>query len=774
MLNFEKLLNAHLSVLKTAVDDWNETVKRLEKLEEQATKELLGKASKADWAGENAGVTLPFVRRTAKEFGDAAKEAASLRNILRDALAEFEAAQKTVRGVAGTATSKGLHITPDGNVEYLIHPDRRNKDSSEPLPSEGDFAEARSQIKTALAKANEADEIASRALRMLVGKDRHNFSGTEYDSLKEAGKAQDAQDAEAAAKIVAKGDDASPTDIARLNKYLTDNKGDKHFAESFALEVGARRGLNYWVDLGDPSDGSRLAADHADKLKDLQKNWSLTLASATHSHSPAMEQWKAEAIKSGDEIVRSRGTSAYGFQVMSNLMRHGEFDAKFLRDYGNAVMVTENKMTRGGAIKASQVWDANLSVAPRLNWDGKDLGRDPATGFMEALGHNPKASTQFFNSKIDLTPESPNNDKKLDAFKYLTQDRGWLQDAHTDGRSNKYGYDSLGHALEAATTGRPYDAIFDGRGDVRSEENAKVMQKVVNFYGSDPKHMHEQGIADSLAKMGSAYIDEFNRSLEQENPGVEREVGGSPFGANREGHSRFGEAYDVDLLFTRGDAIDFMSIVSQDETGHAQLSAAQSLYTTSVIDAAAPSPGAGEIKATDLTDAKTALRVGAEAHGVFDNSRMGQIDKNYDKETEEYNKQVARTTEWIKFGTGMVIGGGVAAATGGLAPAAVLAPLAAEYAGGAVETYLGTQIDSLAEKYAKEDRDLAKEKSDDLRDEALLMGKANALAPGNAYADAPGWSEENSNYVREEFTKYVKDSRIHAIEDPLPDPYEKD
>ncbi|MFC9084294.1 hypothetical protein ACFTY7_46955, partial [Streptomyces sp. NPDC057062] len=137
-----------------------------------------------------------------------------------------------------------------------------------------------------------------------------------------------------------------------------------------------------------------------------------------------------------------------------------------------------------------------------------------------------------------------------------------------------------------------------------------------------------------------------------------------------------------------------------------------------------------------------------------------------------YNKEVARTTEWIKFGTGVAIGSGVAAITGGFAPAAVAAPLAAEYAGSAVETFLGTVFDDLSEKHAKEGTDLLKEKSDDLRDEALLMGKAHALAPAQAYANAPGWSEENQNYILEELTESVKNSRLHSTEDPLPDPYE--
>ncbi|WP_282701038.1 hypothetical protein [Streptomyces sp. CC219B] len=772
MVTFNQLYHARLGSLKNAVDDWTETVKKLQTLEESASNGMLKKAEKADWAGENAGITLPFVKKTAKEFGDAATEAESIRNILRDALAEFKTAKQNLTKVVEDAPGKGIRIDADGTVSHQVHPDRRSKDYDGPEPTEADFDKVRADIKAALDRANDADEVASRALRTLVGKDKNNFSGTDYDSLKQAGRAQDAQDAKAAAKIVAKGDDASAAEIDRLNKYFKDNKGDQYFAERFALEVGAKGSLDYWVDMGDASDGSHLASDNREEIKELQKNWSMTLAAATHSHSPAMEQWKSDVIKSGDDVIRSRGSSAYGFQVMSNLMRYGSYDTKFLNAYGDAVVVAENKMTHDGRIKPGQAWSSGLAPSPRLNWDGKDLGRDPMAGFMEALGHNAKASTSFFNSSIDLTPDNPSDNKKVDAFKYFTEERDWPGDTYEDGFGNKYGYDSLGHALESATTGHAYDAAPDGLRDARTEENAKVMQKVVSFYGSDPKHMHEQGIADSLSKIGTAYIDEFNRSLEQESATAEHEVENSPFGANKDGRSRFGEEYDTALLFTRGDTVDFMSIVAQSEEGHGQLSAAQSLYTASVLDAAGPEPTTGKIDPVDLTDAKTALRIGSEAHGILDYSRMGQIDKDFEKDSEEYNKKVAQTTEWIKFGAGVAIGGGVAAITGGFAPAAVLAPLAVEYVGGAVETYLGTGIDDLSEKYAKKGTDLLKEKSDDLRDEALLMGKDNALIPAESYAYAPGWSDSNRNYVLEELTASVKNSRIHATEDPLPDPYE--
>ncbi|MEE1752264.1 hypothetical protein [Streptomyces sp. SP18CS02] len=769
MLKFDQVLHARLGSLKEAVTDWSETVTKLEKAQEKADNGLRSKAEKADWAGENAGVTQAFVKKTAKEFGDALKEATSIRNVLRDAHTEFQGAKSDLEKLVESAPGKGIRIDSDGVVSYLIHPDRRSKDYDGPKPEKADFDAMRASIKAAIDKANEADDVAARALRTLVGKNQRDFSGTSYDGLKEASKAQDAEDAKTAYDLYKKGDDASPAEIDKLNKLFKDNADDRYFAERFALEVGPKGSMEYWADMGDPSDGSRLGVDHRDKLSELQKNWSLTLASATHSTSPEMEQWKADVIKAGSEPIQTRGTSPYGFQVMSNLMRVGDYDDKFMTNYGKALVVTEQKMTHNGALPPDRAWMQMGGMQNHLNWQGGGLGNDPMVGFMEGLGHNPKASTDFFNNSIEV-PGDDGKNKKLDTFDYFSKDRDWPEELTDKGKMSKEpGYNALGHALESAVTGHPFDAPAEGLKDVRTVENAEVMQKVVERYGSETKYMHEQpGIDDSLGKMGAAYIDELNRSMEQENGSSMQEVTDSPFGANNaDGKSRFGDKFDTELLFNRGDAINFMGTVAQSETGHAQLSAAQTIYTTSVMDEVGPKPGSGPARDLDLTDAKTALRIGAETHGILDNSRMAQIDAQYEKDSEEHKKAVGRTTEWVKFGVGAVAAGGVVALTGGAG--GVLVPLAAETVGGAVTTFIGMEADDIAEKYQEDE--LLKKKSDDLKDEALNTGKQNALMPAQAYAEAPGWSRTDSNYINEELTKYVKDSRLHAKDDSLPDPY---
>lgn len=715
MPTFENLLNARLGSLSDAVDDWTETVKKLEKLEEQASKGMLKKAGKADWEGENAGVTLPFVRKTAKEFGDALKEAESIRNILRGALTEFKAAKAQLYKVVEDAPGKGIRVDLDGTVSYQVHPDRRGKDYEGPEPKEADFEQVRADIKEALKRANEADEVASRALRTLVGKDKHNFSGTEYDSLKDAGKAQDAQDARAAAKIVAKGDDASPEEIARLNKYFKDNRGDQHFAERFALEVGVKGNLEYWADMGDPSDGSRLGVDHAKKIKELQESWSLTLAAATHSDSAEMTRWKSEMIKAGDDIIQTRGTSAHGFQVMSNLMREGTYDKKFLHDFGNAVVVAERRMTGDGRIPPSQAWNSGLAMSPKLNWDGKDLGSDPMAGYLEALGHNPEASLDFFNRSTKLDGE------KLSNWDYFVGDgkqaRDWPEG--TDGKAT--GFDNLGHALESATLGYAYDESNPSVPHMKTEEQIQAREErtalvstIVENYTSADAIDKQPGMRDSLANIAAGHVDSLSYSMAN--------WGGSGELADRDGLFNFEGKHLRDL--GESSTANFLRALAADEESYNTVSVAQQTYGASLMAA----------QGNHQDNALDAGLHSVSMHGLLDQARSESIGEEFAEDAKERNKQLEKQGEWRNFAAGATVGLVVGVASELIIPtraaAAIAVPLAFEVAGGAAETYMATQtIDWLDENEYKNDQQAVEGIQ-----KARQDGQHNAMTPLLNYA----------------------------------------
>lgn len=84
MLLFQQLLNLKTKPLDTAIDDWVAMTKKLKELAKDA-RDMSAYAEGTAWKGQNAGVTKPFVTRTAGEFEDAVTQASSITNLLRSA-----------------------------------------------------------------------------------------------------------------------------------------------------------------------------------------------------------------------------------------------------------------------------------------------------------------------------------------------------------------------------------------------------------------------------------------------------------------------------------------------------------------------------------------------------------------------------------------------------------------------------------------------------------------------------------------------------------------
>jgi hypothetical protein len=651
MVSFNQLLNARLGSMQDAVDDWSETVKRLSTLQERAENGLQRKAEKADWKGENAGVTLPFVKKTSKEFGDAAKEADGIRNILRDALTEFKAAKKQLKNVIDDAPAKGIRIDSNGVVSYLIHPDRRSKDYDGPEPKEADFDKVRADIKAALGKANDADDVASRALRMLVGKDENNFSGTDYSSLKAAEKAQEVADAKEFVDISRKGADASPSELAHANQLLKDHTGDKLFAEKVATGMGGKGTLNFWAAVVDSHQGN-LPKKELATLKDLQKNLSITLAEASHSKSPEMRQWQKDVIELGDQQFitdpTKETTGPFGFQITSSLMRQGDFDTKFLNDYGDKLIDYEKNTD------APQLWSHGGQYYDALNFDAakNDDGKDPMTGFLEALGHNPHASTQFFYDK--------------EHFNYLTgvetkngpEPRVWPQDSaefvpSPDQTKGLPGFDSLGHALEAATTGHNYEDGPSAATSVHSKEQAEIMNRLVTNMSKHPDLMRD-GMADSLGKISAEYMPDIHRAIDPHKGHIDALFPNT--GADANLHEQ--------------DVTRFLHAVGQDPDGYAAVNLGQHQYTASLLDYHTKHPDTyinqlspNHQEAMTQTIQSIAGDAG-EIEGVIGSGRDYALEHELVENDGVYNKALGKAGTWAGSLVGIGIGIGTSAISG--------------------------------------------------------------------------------------------------------------
>ena len=271
-----------------------------------------------------------------------------------------------------------------------------------------------------------------------------------------------------------------------------------------------------------------------------------------------------------------------------------------------------------------------------------DGGTDPMTGFMEALGHNPAASTTFFGDGKN--------------FDYLTETRKWPGDSTTNHSATTIaGYKSLGHALESATMGAPYDANPPQLH--RTKDTAKVMTEVVNRYGQPATGTdtaktgdsgadllaRQSGIGPSLGRITAAYIDDVDWGLN--NDDSYSVYSGSSGGRAPQDRAHFDEP-NLQL---------FLGTIAQDDAAYRAVTNAQQAYTTSVLNAHPPTLDKnGEVNSTD---SENAVRVGAYLQGLMDRSWVDQYQAKGDKQDADFNASVDKRAERQQMIAGLITGG---------------------------------------------------------------------------------------------------------------------
>lgn len=687
-MDLDSLRFANFSDLDAAITDWEQMVAKLKILQDDAKDDLKAKSDKANWAGENATVTRAFVDKTAGEFTDAHTQAETIKKIVTDTRGELVGYRTQLNAAIDRGLKKNLTVRDTGEGSFTvtmnIHPDRAAKGTSVPEHTQQDADTFRDEIQNILKNATESDTSAAKVLTLLVDQAKYGFSDASYADRDSAAKA--VAEAEKVAKILQKNPhDVTLTELNTLNTTLATYKNDPLFAERFATQVEPKKVLEFYAGVADPYQGMGRDPKFFEQAKQLQKNLGITLGTATLSDSEKMQAWEGKMVKLGpDRLGIDDANDPTGFGVMSNLMRFGDYDDQFLNSYGAKLIEYDKERN----VEDMSPWINNWNHGDLNFWDKNDRGRDPMTGFMQALGHNPDASTQFFAQPEGAGDAVDKAGEVNEHLKYLTQDRIWLADPTLDGDDKvNAGFDSLGHALESATTGYAYDAdpmagkdpLIPGSLDHRTAATAGVMEQVAYLYGSEkgPEMLHKQSeLADSLGKMGAAYIDDIDYSL-------------SGIGDHSKDDGAFPAKYEGRANFGNEGAISFLSVLGQNETSHGVVTAAQHLYTLSALDAY---PATSE---ANFDHARDAMVTGAEARGILDNSRVEQAETTYKGDADEANKSLGRSGDWVKLGAGAVVAGGIAAIPlpGTTAAALVIAPLAADTIGEAVNTFIGHEVD---------------------------------------------------------------------------------
>lgn len=734
MLTYENVLNAPVDKLQTAATDWQAMAAKLEELAEAARNGMKAKADKAEWSGVTAGVARPFVAKTAKEFEDAAKEAKGIHQALTQAHATFTSSRDRLKKLSEEEVpAAGFRVDAKGKVQAapLVTEEERYAARHDP-----DYQESirvnlplwQAKIDAAVDACDDVDQSLARLLGANVAED-HNFSAPKYAGLA-------AEQAGHAAALAKKGRDLSHAELGELNELLADNAKVPEFSTAFYQELGPKGALQFFGSMStDTQEWGKVDEQRLKDVQELQRNLGLNLATATRStsepHLP--DSYAQELRKLGTQhipLAKYDQNPPYGYQLLGGIMRYGNYDPKFL------VPIAEH---------ATQIHAKDpdfFNGTRRLDGLGKNLlnpsgingaGYDPVVSFLEALGHSPEASAEFFDPRGTLHAYGQDGTEKPGLPDLGKDAKGKPVTGYLDFFANeKYDYtidmegtnfddlkkvekhmpDALGHALEAAALGHAWD---DPQPELnRTETGARVMQAVAAKYGGDAGLLkHQEVLADSLGNMTAGYIDDINHALADN--GAQSVFAGAD--AGKQAH----------MEIERDGARDLLAALGQHPDAYATVSTAERVYSASVLESQAEHDGR-----IDEGRARSTIRTTAEVQGILDESRAEQVRGVGEKKHEEFEKAHEQSSAWVEFGTTAAIAGGVAflpATAAAAGAAAIVVPLAVDVGTGAVEQAAAGVVGDWSDEAKEKHKDKIDGETHDSNKTMFQAGEHSAEAP---------------------------------------------
>ncbi|MEU3131432.1 hypothetical protein ABZ691_01235 [Streptomyces sp. NPDC006854] len=684
-MDLDALRFGNFATLDEAATDWGLLVRNLAQLKKQAQDGLRKAANSADWTGLNAQVTKEFVGKTAGEFADAHTQANTIHKILTDTRDELRQYKKDLDEAISRGARKNLTVTSTGGggftVTMNIHPDRAAKGTSVPEHDESDVTALRDEVQGILKKATESDNSASKVLTVIADQAKMGFSDASYKDRDSAVEAVEA--AESLAKIAAKSpEDLTPADFDKINNGLDKYKNDPLFAERFATQLGPKKTLELWEGISDYAVNPHVGGERLDELDDFQRNLGLTLATATQSDSADMTSWKGNMIKLGNQPIGRDGAGPMGFQVMSNLMRTGDYDDQFLKSYGTKLMETERRLTGNGEHQ-NMAWQ-RMGSDPWLNRIGGDSGNDPLTGYLKGLSNSPDAATDFFNQEYVSKEDSPferdtdgngkNGKIPLSNFQYLFEEREWPQETNLKGDDDITGRNTLALALEAATTGHPAGELPTRDTPAHNEGQTKLFESLVASVADDNERLTKHNyMTDSIGQITSEYLPDINRAMTNDSDGETDRlfpVAGSSAQLNHR---------DVNAL---------LLTVGQNAEGYAAVEVANKQYMANLMDYHMnPDLPADKVYSKDTEFAIREIAHGSgEVSGTLAMGRQEAVAGEAEEADKKYEQSVAQWKNAISGGIGTGIGVGTSF---------VASPVGGAVAGGAAETVSSMVLESL-------------------------------------------------------------------------------
>ncbi|WP_196218056.1 DUF6571 family protein [Streptomyces blattellae] len=658
MPTYEQLYHLNLSNLKASAERWEETVTKFKGLHSAYGDQVARPFRQAGWTQPvlTAAKADNDVRAAHQEFEDAHKEAKGIAGVLTTLHAELKTAKDDLHHLADVeAKQQDLHVSPTG----VVTP--RNDLSQDPMRHHDPDAQAiiREQheacdafarrLERVLQRAADADDTACWALRRDLGGNKTDFNSKVVTSLDDA-------DATHAAELLKKGDKLTDTQLAELNHLMKANRNDPVFATRFYQQLGQEGTLQMYGQL------ALQTTDASDKrktlLQQMQRNMGNTLATATDpDNKPHLsEQWSADLRKLGTQHIQLGNNSVregpYGYQLLGGILRYGNYDSAFLTPVAEHVTQLHAEDPYFFAGTSDDTGDPQHGYNP----SGKNgAGYDPMNSVLEALGHSPQAATDYFTPPMEAYAKDGAHTGTLtqigDADNYLdylvSEDYESFRDmtGHDPDAAQRSANDfpdSLGHALEAATTGRPAGADLSSGPLAHTQEQADLAAQVISKFSgpeaggllnSDDGTAPYAAASDSLGNIGAEYMGDIQRSI-----------------SGQTGLPIQGASAELDPEATR----EFVYQVGQHPDAYAALTGSQQAYTSALIDAEINGPSDSEVSLPQRIS--SAAHPGAEVAGIMSAARAHAVHDTHAYEDADYNGGVDTANKWVGRGLGLALG----------------------------------------------------------------------------------------------------------------------
>ncbi|MFJ2867640.1 hypothetical protein [Kitasatospora sp. NPDC087314] len=677
MVTFGQLRQVDLGGLNSAAGDFENLVRTWD-LTRRMQNEVIGTVQQSGWHGDAAGLATAKLTWARDQIHAAFEEASAISKTLRDAHTELTAAKKDLDTAVQHATTDGLTVDGEGAVHWP--PPTTDADKHDPEYTRSWQAKADAAAKAigaALDRATEADLAAANALGNDTGSDGTVFNAAPVGGLPE-------EEAKEATFILGLGDKATDAQLAHLRTLLDHHSSDPRFAASFYGNQDPQTFLAKYGAMAQSADSANSTARSA-AIKGIQQGLGLTLATATDSKQQphVSDDWETRLRAGGAQQIpvpagADPAHSPYGYQILANVLRNGKYDPHFLNPIAEHVtqLTQENPMRWDAAGKAAYPF-TDLKFIGVPDKDGNVRGINPMSAVLEALGHSPEAATRFFHDAP--TTYNPDGTVKRTGGEntYLTMltdsgSRSLLLDQQypprpNPGTADPFDVTALGHALEAATTGRAYDDV-NAPLPQHTRDMSSVMKQAVQLFGSTegPDLLYGDkalfgNLNGSLGNMTAAYMADVQHSLD--GTSTRLPTAGAPTGLDKNSTERL------------------LAVLGRNPDAYGAIANAQQAYTTAQINDVIAHRG----DHGDLTAAvQNVARPGGEVSGIITTAMVDEVYTKHAASDAAYNAAVDQKAGWA---------GKVWDLTGGKAAGAVPG------VGGAADFTVNKIIEHVAESY---------------------------------------------------------------------------